>query len=153
MTCCRSHGRYANTVGTLIECAVLIHLCRFTGGDFKKYVGSPGSGSKLWDTAVNPIKIKKEDYASGVAASVLLNPWSVGYSSSGEVLFVLHVLLRRRITWVMPRARSLYGFVPRRCECNIDSATHHQYDFECAEASSEPHKNDRSYLLRLHARH
>lgn len=72
-------------VGPVIDRASLILSCRFTGGDFKKYVGSPGSKSKLWDTAVNPLKIKKQDFASGVAAGVLLNSWSVGYSSSGEV--------------------------------------------------------------------
>jgi hypothetical protein len=53
----------------------------------------------------------------------------------------------------MENARSLEGFVPRRRECNIDSETHHQYDLESAEASSEPHTKYRSYLLRLHGRH
>jgi hypothetical protein len=58
---------------------------RFTGGDFKKYFNTPSD--KAFDgNPKNPIKLQKCESASGVAACVLINSWSIGYSSIGEAM-------------------------------------------------------------------
>jgi len=45
---------------------------RFSDGAFSKFVGKPGSKNSVWDKAANSLNIKKLDFASGVAAAVLL---------------------------------------------------------------------------------
>ena len=59
-------------------------LDKFTDGEFTSDVGTPGSASTVWDTAVNPINIEKHQSASGLAAAVLLTEWSIGYCSLAE---------------------------------------------------------------------
>jgi hypothetical protein len=38
----------------------------------------------VWHQAKNDLKIQYQPQAEGVAAGVLLTPWSIGYSSIGE---------------------------------------------------------------------
>lgn len=60
---------------------------RFSGGDFRKFAGTPSSGKEVWNGVVaahGKSKIQYRGGAEGVAAGVLLTPWSIGYSSSGE---------------------------------------------------------------------
>jgi len=58
---------------------------RFTGGEFTKYFNTP-SDKAFNANPKNQISLKKCAYASGVAACVLINSWSIGYSSMGESL-------------------------------------------------------------------
>ena len=56
---------------------------RFTGGEFTKYFNTP-SDQAFNGNPKNQIALKKCESASGVAACVLINSWSIGYSSMGE---------------------------------------------------------------------
>jgi hypothetical protein len=58
---------------------------RFTGGEFTKYFNTP-SDQAFNGNPKNQIALKKCESASGVAACVLINSWSIGYSSIGEAL-------------------------------------------------------------------
>ena len=59
----------------------------FSAGDFQKYAGTPSSSKTVWNGVVaahGKSKVQYKSGAEGVAAGVLLTPWSIGYSSSGE---------------------------------------------------------------------
>jgi hypothetical protein len=58
---------------------------RFTGGEFTKYFNTP-SDQAFNGNPKNQMKLQKCESASGVAACVLINSWSIGYSNIGEAL-------------------------------------------------------------------
>jgi ABC-type phosphate transport system substrate-binding protein len=61
---------------------------RFTEKEFTKYVGP--ANDKAFEKKNATSTFKKYAGASGVCAGVLINKWSIGYSSIGEA--VLHNL-------------------------------------------------------------
>jgi hypothetical protein len=61
---------------------------RFSDKDFTRYVGP--ANDKAFEKKNTTKTFKKYPGASGVCAGVLINAWSIGYSSIGEA--VLHNL-------------------------------------------------------------
>lgn len=65
---------------------VRYRLIRFSNFEFAKKVGKPSDKATVWDGLQGKVRVVKKSYASGVAAGVILTPWSVGYSSIGEAV-------------------------------------------------------------------